>query len=252
MKYHPDRNKDDKDAEKKFKDINEAYDILSDSSKRAEYDQMRKFGHHFHTGFNNNFNIDINDLFGQIFGDQNPFKNHSPQRNKDLIFNLNISLDDAFTGKQVPLNFKDSAGNNINVIISIPAGIEDGDQMRYSGHGDRKYQNLPAGDLYINVHVAAHSQFTRSGPHLHTTATIDALDAIIGSTIDIQCIDNSIVNVKIRAGIQPDTVLNVKNNGMPMRATNAQRGDMFVAIKIKIPTNLPEDLIDAITAYKSK
>ena len=245
MQWHPDRNQNDEKATEKFKQLSVAYEILSDNQKRAEYDAIRNG----HTSDSFNLNTkggqtNFNDLFAHIFGNHSAF--HQPQRNRDLMFNLNISLEDAYAGKNVPLQFKDSAGNAVNLSITIPAGVDTGTQMRYAGHGDRQHANLPAGDLYITISISEHAMFERRGSTLHATAKIDALAAIVGTQITVVCIDGTTVNIKVPAGTQPNSKLQVRNKGMPLQPNSTHRGDLQVEILITIPTELPQESIDII------
>ena len=185
MEYHPDKNPNNQVAEEKFKKISSAYAELSDPATRARYDQQRQFGSQNSDPFGNfNFSFNfgaggIDEILNQFFH-QNGFNHHvRPNRNRDFTFNLNISLEEAFSGKQTPVQF--SANNqNYNINVTIPAGVETGTRIRYQGHGDRSIPNIPPGDLYITIQIYDHQRFRRSGPHLHTEIIIDAIEAIIG------------------------------------------------------------------------
>ena len=253
MQYHPDRNQGNKAAEEKFKSINEAYETLSDTDKRNMYDYSghnnggNPFGQHFAHGFPPN----IDDIFKEIFGNNSPFR-QQPQRNRDISLTLTMSLEEAYFGKQMPIQFNDSVGNTVSLNISVPPGVESGNQMRFSGHGDKQHSNLPAGDLYIVIQILEHNRFSRNGANLYLTTKINALDAIVGKTIDITCIDNNTVKVKIPPGTQPNTKLNVKSKGMPIRSNQNVKGDLIIEVLIDIPTNLTEDDLNAIKRIINK
>jgi len=247
MQYHPDRNPGDKAAEESFKKINDAYGVLSDRNKRAEYDMMRKHGgshqQGFHFDFNTNGFTNIDEMLRQFFHQngfsQDPFGFGNPRRNRDLQMSIEISLEEAFSGKEMPIKFN-SNGHDVNVVVRIPRGVENGVRMRFQGYGDRSIQGIPPGDLYITIMVQPHPVFHRDGPHLHTEIKVDALEAMIGISKEIGCIDGTGISVNIPAGTQPGTVLRVKDRGMPLRQNQSHRGDMMVTIAVTIPKDLSE------------
>lgn len=255
MKHHPDRNPGDAGAEEQFKKINEAYSVLSDQQKRAEYDNMKRYGgaghfhqggaQHFHFNFDHMGNID--DIIHQFFsqnGFGHPFAQQA-RRNRDLQFNIEITLEDAYTGKDLPIAFK-ANGQDVNVVVRIPPGIEHGTRMRFQGYGDKSQPNLPPGDLYVTINIYNHPRFRREGPHLHCVLNVDALDAIVGTSIEIDCVDNTRVSVVIPAGTQPGTALRIKQKGMPVRQNPSQRGDLIVNISITVPRDLAVEQLDTL------
>lgn len=246
--HHPDRNPGDASAEEKFKRINAAYAEIGESDARARYDQQRRFGGGpgGNTGFGPqgfHFNFggfgDFDDMFSQIFAQHGFHRPQAQPRNRDFTFNLNLTLEEAFSGKQTPVQFG-VKGQNYNINVSIPAGVESGTRIRYQGHGDRSIPNAPPGDLYIQIHVDEHPQFKRNGPHLHTTLDVDALEAICGCEKDLVCIDGQTVRIKIPPGTQPNGTMRLRERGMPVRAGGNPRGDCMVSIQVRIPVDLAE------------
>lgn len=242
MELHPDRNQNNREAEEKFKKVNEAYSTLQDSQSRAQYDHNLKFGgtHRGNPfqdqGFDFHFNFgggDINDIINQFFngGFQRPAKN------RDFTFGLQISLEDAFNGREMPVQFN-ANGQNYNLNVSIPAGIDNGARIRYQGYGDKTNPNAPPGDLYIQIQIAPHSLFKRNGPHLHANAKISALEACVGTEREITCIDGQVVKYKIPEGTQPGSVIKLTERGMHLRPRAPERGDCLVHIEIIVPNNL--------------
>jgi curved DNA-binding protein len=259
--HHPDLNRDNPRSEALFKKINEANDVLGDERKRAEYDQQRRFGanprSHGHGGpfggFSFNFGAGgdafddiINQFFNQGFGRQS-----QPQRNKDFQFTINISLEEAFVGKTMPVGF-DANGVSRNVSVSIPAGVQHGTRLRFQGHGDRSINGLPPGDLYVMVSINDHPLYRRDGPHLHASAKIDALNAMVGTSVAMRTIDGQDINVSIAPGTQHGTVLRVAGKGMPSHHSSRQRGDMFVTVHVEVPRNLDEDDLRKLNEIVSK
>lgn len=258
MQFHPDKNQGKPEAESQFKKINEAYGTLGDAQTRSQYDHQRKFPGHQGSGpfqnggfdFSFNFGGDINDIVNQFF-------NHGfaqrQARNRDYTFNLHISLEDVFTGKSTPVQF-DVNGSVYNLTVNIPAGIDNGDTIRYTGHGDRANPNAPPGDLYIQIQILEHPIFRRNGPNLQMELEIDALQAIIGCTQTIQCIDGNTVQLNIPPSTQHGTVLRIRERGLPNRHVGQPRGDCLVGIKLRVPTDLSDvdkNLIQSILNRRS-
>lgn len=249
--WHPDLNKDNPDAEAKFKQINEANDTLSDPQKRAQYDQQRKFGNmnggspfgpgefNFNFGHGSPFDDMINQFFGQAFRQQQPLKN------KDYQFTLNISLEEAFSGKSLPIGFEVN-GQSRNIVVNIPAGIQHGTRLRYQGYGDKSINNLPPGDLFVTVSVNDHAVFRRDGPHLHMALKLDALAAIVGTKRELTAIDGTHLSVNIPGGTQHGSILRVARNGMPVHNNARQRGDLFITVNVVIPKDLTTEQINQI------
>lgn len=251
MQHHPDKNPGDKQAEEQFKRINEAYGILGDRNKRAEYDHLRKHGgarhgweqHGFHFDFNANGFTNIDDMIRQFFNQNgfgpDPFGFNNPRKNRDLQMTVEISLEEAFNGKDMPIKFN-NGNHETNIAVKIPRGVENGVRMRFQGYGDRSIQGIPPGDLYITIIVQPSPVFHRDGPHLHTEIKIDAFEAMIGISKEMRCIDGGNINITIPPGTQPGTVLRIKERGMPLRQNQSHRGDLMVAISVNIPKDLSD------------
>jgi len=255
--HHPDLNRGNASSEALFKKINEANDTLGDPQKRAHYDQQRKFGgggqanpfgqshgfpgQEFHFSFGGQ---PFEEMFNQFFGGAHPFARQQP-RNRDYQFNLNISLEDAFAGKSMPVSF-DAHGNNTSITVNIPAGIENGARMRYQGQGERHVPNAPPGDLYITVMINDHPVFQRHAHHLHTNMKVDAIGAMLGIQQDLQTIDGSMLNVSVPAGTQHGATLRVQSYGMPVQHNSKHRGDLYIHVELITPTNLTENQRDML------
>lgn len=249
MEYHPDKNPGNAAAEEKFKKINAAYSEIGEPENRARYDQQKNFtgGDSFTGGFNFGFGASsIDDIINQFFHQHGFAHPQRQMRNKDFTFNLHISLEEAFSGKQTPVQFS-ANGQNYNITVTIPAGVESGTRVRYQGHGDRSIPNAPPGDLYINIQVKEHPRFKRSGPHLHTEVVVDALEAIVGCDKEIPCIDGQTVKMTIPAGTQPNTTLRLRERGMPTRPSGNPRGDCLVNVCVKVPTSISDEDRDILT-----
>ncbi len=252
MKYHPDRNKTP-EAESKFKEINEAYDTLSDENKRNEYDQMRRGGGQpggFHFEFRGG-GSPFGDIFEQLFRGQgfDPFAQRQPTRNPDAQVQLNITLEEAFTGKSVPVQFTDSSGKQVNLVVNIPSGIDNGYRLRYAGNGTRTHQNFPPGDLYITVFTIPHPQFERNGPHLISSLTVSLWESLVGAEKNIPLIEGGSIDLKVPPLSKEQTLLRVKGKGMPMGNNSRARGDLMVRLVVDMPSTLDESQIESIKSW---
>jgi DnaJ-class molecular chaperone len=243
MDNHPDRG----GTEDKIKEINEAYDTLKDTDKKAHYDHVRKHGGNFTQGHGPNFE----DMFRSgPFGFSAGFgpggfmdieellrrhgQHHGPVKNRDLNIQFNISLEEAFFGTEKELTLNFPSGNK-TVKVKIPPGVDEGMQIRLQGYGHSEKQNIPPGDLYLHLLMNPHSSFRREGQNLRTTMTINAIDAMLGIEKVIKSIDGSDLKVKIPASVQYGNSLRVQGKGMTIMNTTA-RGDLYVDVHIETPT----------------
>jgi len=265
--HHPDLNQGNKDSEALFKKINEANDTLGDAQKRAQYDQQRRFGqggNPFHQNFNHGFpgadfsfsfgggGNPFDDIMSQVFGQG--FGRPQPPRNRDWQFTLNITLEDAFVGKTVPVQF-DANGQQTSINVSIPAGVQNGTRLKFQGHGDRSMGNLPPGDLYVTVSISEHALFNRDGPHLHAVLNVDAIAAMLGTDQEVTGIDGQKLSVNVPAGTQHGTMLRVQGQGMPAHNNARHRGDLFLRLNVEICRNLTtqqRDLLKQVQSQRSQ
>ena len=240
VKYHPDRGGD----EEKFKEINEAYDKIKTSEKRQQYESAKQFGG---DGFNFNFSqgdpFDMQDIFSQFFGDgfRQQRRYQRKPTNKNIQVNLEITLEDSYHGAKKLFNL-DQLPKKISV--DIPKGIDNGQTIRYKGLGGSAVKEAPPGDLLIKVYVKPHPVFKRNKLDLHIEQTVNCFDAIIGTKLIIDHIDNSKITLKIPPGTQPGTTLRIPEHGLSNTAY--QVGHLYIHINVSIPTNLTEKEKDDI------
>ncbi|MCX7592756.1 MAG: J domain-containing protein [Fischerella sp.] len=247
MKYHPDREGGD---ETKFKEIKEAYELLSDAQRRAHYDQ---FGHvspnqHFQQNFHENFEFNnIEDLFRNFhnFGGF-AFRNSAPRRNKDLKIQISVPLESTLADQNKIINLKTTNGQTETINILIPRGVQNGTSIKYAGLGDNFFNTLPRGDLYVHIAVVNHSNYQiYNAFDLLTSITIDCFEALLGCVKKVKGIDGTEFEIKIPAGIQPHDKLRIKDNGLFVPQSN-NRGHLYVEIFVAIPKNLTEQQIELI------
>jgi len=250
VKHHPDRGGD----EKKFKEANEAYDTLKNADKKQEYDTMRRFGSNmggqgsgfkFHTGnFNEFFGGDFFEEFMSGMGGmgQRQRFRQRPRANKDVSIRITMSIKEIMSSVKRTISVKLPSGRDEIVDVKIGAGIQNGVVLKYSGLGDDSNSNLPRGNLLIRVTILDSDGFTRKGNDLWTDKTINAFDAMRGTEFQIKDLQDNIVKIKVPAGTQPGSVLQLKSKGMPVHESLSIRGNMFIKIHINIPKLTKEQL----------
>ena len=255
MKYHPDQNQGNQDAEAKFKEISVAYDAISTPEKKADYDRKRTMQHD-HGNWSFNFTSgghpDLEDILNQMFNTHGFAKGHrAPNRNRDVNLSMEITLEDAFNGKSVPVKFRTPGGRDGEIMANIPAGIDSGIRVRYQGQGENSNMSAPPGDLYIQVIVKDHPIFQRQANDLHSIIEVDAISAIVGTKHRMKCIDEKTIDIVIPAGTQSGAYFRVVGQGMPLKSSK-MRGDLILHVKIKVPTILSSDQLDQLAKIQKE
>ena len=264
--HHPDYNPNNKQAEDRFKEINEAYEVLSDAKKRSHYDQLGSdYSQWQRRGGPGNFNWDqyggfpggtrvnmddLNEMFGGGGGAFSDFfqtifgmggRQSARSQPQGYQQEIEITLEEAYKGTT---RLFESNGKQKRV--RIPGGVRTGSKVRVAGAG-------PNGlDLYLIVQVAEDSRFERRGNDLHTTANVDVFTAILGGDADVETFDGRI-KLNIPAGTQPEQVFRLAGRGMPHVRDQKDKGDLFVKIKVQIPKYLSSkqrELLDEVSKIK--
>tara|TARA_R110002020_G_scaffold108281_2_gene251084 strand:- start:74583 stop:75521 length:939 start_codon:yes stop_codon:yes gene_type:complete len=257
-KHHPDLNPNDAEAEKRFKQINEANEVLSDPEKRKKYDQYGKDWQHadefekarqsrnssggYSTGggFNEGYaDSDFSDFFESMFGGNRGgaggFRSSGRSvkfRGQDFNASLEIDMKDAFKTHKQTLTV-----NGKNIRITIPAGIEDGQTIKISGHGGPGANGGPNGDLFITFSIRNTTHFKREGANLYKDVEVPLTTAVLGGSLTTETFDSK-VKLTIKPHTQQDTQVKLKGKGFPVYKRDGSFGDLFITYKIKMPQHL--------------
>lgn len=264
-KYHPDINPGDKSAEDKFKDVQEAYEVLSNQEKKKAYDMFGEAGVKGGAGgqgnwtgnfrdFGEGINFDASgfsgfsgfeDIFSEIFGGRGGKRGQSsrrPARGRDIEHNIEIDFNTAIKGGTRDLKIaRESNGRNYDtetISVKIPPGVDQGSRIRVSGKGEQGLNGGPRGDLYLKIKISSHPVFSRIKKDIYMDLPITIFEAALGSEISVPTIDGT-AKLKIPAGIQNGTKLRLKGKGVLNTKTN-ERGDHYVNIVISMPEKLTE------------
>ncbi len=249
--YHPDFNKGNPEAEERFKEINEAYQVLSDPAARRKYDQIGSayanwdgggaapFDWAEYFGVNGNgvhVNVngmdDFSDFFRTIFGNMDMWRTAGSSAARTASTQpVTITLEEAYRGTERTVD------NGLQrKRVRIPPGVKTGSRVRVRGMGRPGPDQRP-GDLYLVIQVAPDPRFERDGDDLHTEVTIDAFTAMLGGEAPVPTLDGREVKLRIPPGTQPGQVFRLRGYGMPKLKSN-RKGDLFVHIKVEIPRQL--------------
>ncbi|WP_336659821.1 DnaJ C-terminal domain-containing protein [Leucobacter sp. USHLN153] len=264
-KYHPDSNPGDAAAEAKFKEISEAYSVLSDAEQRAEYDQIRAMGAggaRFTAGGGGGQGFE--DIFGGMFGggarggsyqaggSQN-FEDifgmfgggapRGPQRGRDIQATTTLDFETAVQGKTVTLQA--STGS---VKVKIPAGVSDGQKIKVRGKGEPSPNGGPAGDIILSVSVRKHPVFEREGQNLRVKLPVTFSEAALGATVEVPTLGGAPVKLKVQPGTPSGRVLRVKGRGV---STPKGTGDLLAEVQIVVPAHLSAEAQEALEAFRA-
>ncbi|MEN2402755.1 J domain-containing protein [Flavobacterium sp. MC2016-06] len=261
-KYHPDLNPNDKEAEKKFKEINEANEVLSNPENRKKYDKYGKDWKHAdefekagydpnqqqqqrtrqqssqgYTDFSGGdfSGNDFSDFFNSMYGDSaRSSRNQSKYRGQDFNAELDLDLASAYTTHKQNLTV-----NGKNIRITIPAGVENGQVIKIPGHGGAGVNGGPNGDLYITFRIENSSDFKREGNNLYADVPLDLYTAVLGGETYVNTFDGK-VKIKVQPETQTGTKVKLKGKGFPVYKKENQFGDLYITYTLKVPTKLSD------------
>ena len=276
-KFHPDKNKGNKDAEAKFKELSEAYAVLSDKEKRTQYDRLGREAFHFPGGAGGPFGrgganpfagfdfsefaraggpgsgarsytrtrrgtgaTGFTDIFSDLFGGAD--YDAGPQRGGDVEAEVTIDFRDAVLGTTMELTVARGGATNDTIKVKIPEGVKDGQRIRLRGKGGLGADGGPAGDLNLLVHVRPHPFFERRDDDIHIELPITAGEAIRGAEVEVPTIHGP-VRARIPAGTQSGQTFRISGKGV-------KKGDHYYRVIVYVPKSAPADAVEAIeSAY---
>jgi len=259
-KFHPDLNPDDKEAHRKFQEINEAHEVLSDPEKRKKYDQYGENWQHAEqfeqarsrqqqpygqsgpgSGFEGfggaGFDAGgFSDFFESMFGGggARQSRSHSRFKGRDYNAELQLNLTDAYKTHQQTITV-----NEKNVRITIPAGIENGQKIRLKGYGEPGVNGGPAGDLYITFSIMNNTAFKRDGNNLYLTHPLPLYTALLGGEVLVDTMDGK-VKLKVKPLTQNGSQIRLRDKGFPVYKKEGCFGDLYITWQVQLPTQLSE------------
>lgn len=264
-KYHPDVNPNDKAAEQKFKEINEANEVLSNPENRKKYDAYGdnwKHGDAYANAGQQNyqrppnqggggFDNDFSDFFGSMFGGAGGARGGRggvKYKGADLYAELSLDLKEVFETHKRELTV-----NGKNIRITIPAGIKDGQIIKIPGYGGDGLNGGPKGDLQIEISVANHTKFKIDNNDLHQTVALDLYKAVLGGELIVDTFDGK-AKLKVAPETQTGTKVKLKGKGLPVYKSEGNFGDLYITYNITLPTNLTEkekELFDELSKLRN-
>ena len=250
-KFHPDVNPNDQNAQKKFQEVNEANEVLSDPIKRKKYDQFGKdwkqAGQYESSGPRNSGSgrtsgrqqgysgdfgeSDFSDFFSSMFGGS---ARQTNLKGQDFNAELRLNLRDVYTSQQRTITV-----NGKNIRLTIPAGVENGQIIKIKGHGAPGRNGGPNGDLFLTFLINEDPEFTRKGNDLYKNSEIDLYTAILGDEIQIDTLSGK-VKLKVKPGTQNGTKVKLKGKGFPVYKNESMFGDLYISYSVKIPSDLTD------------
>jgi DnaJ-class molecular chaperone len=275
-KYHPDVNPGDKAAESRFKELNEAHEVLSDPEKRKKYDELganwRMYeqagaagpqpgaGWNVHTGGGGSgFRTMTAEEMERMFGDTNPFSDFfntffgggfgggeagraggraRARKGRDIEHEIDLTLEDAYHGTTRRLAMQESDGTTRTVDVRIPPGVGDGSRVRVPGEGERGSGGAPGGDLYLRVRLAPHGVFERKGRDLYVKVPVAVPTAVLGGEAEVRTMSGKPARLRIPPLTQNGQVFRLKGYGMPSTAKGEGAGDLYARVEATLPTAL--------------
>jgi DnaJ-class molecular chaperone len=260
--HHPDVNPGNKAAEEKFKEVSEAFEILSDEKKRSVYDQYGFYsdqipaqgagpgvGFDFSHFDSSNFQDAFSEIFSNLRGRASQTYTQA-SRGADLEQPVEISFEDAMRGMTVNMEIQRN-GSREKIAVKIPAGVDTGSRIRVMGKGEQGHFGGAAGDLYIVTNVGSHPYFKRKGDNIYCTIPITVPEAALGAKIEVPTIDGK-ARLRIPPGTQSGQQFRLRERGAPSLRGGGVRGDQYIEVKITLPKVISEETKELLQQYAAK
>lgn len=259
MKFHPDKNPGDKKAEERFKEITEAYAVLSDPEKKQQYDQFGDTGFHQRYSQEDIFrNVDLgdifrefgfggrggDDIFSQMFGGMggaHGFGGHQrprPVKGQDYLMRITVPFRQAVLGGERRVDL-DRDGQTEHLQVRIPPGVEPGQKLRITGKGGASRAGGPPGDLMLEISITNDHRFRREGHDLYTTVKLPFTGLCLGASVNVETLEET-KRIKVKPGTQNGSKIRLKGYGVPGRS-GKQGGDLYAVVEVEVPKELTED-----------
>ena len=245
---HPDLHPGDQAAESRFKDVSEAYDVLSDVNERKEYDAVRAMGGgaRFQAGGRGGQGGGFEDVFSNFFGGGGGFGGggFAPQRGQDLTTSSSVDFIDSIHGTNIKLTVSGKP-----VTLKVPAGIQDGQKLKLKGKGQPSANGGQAGDLVVTIKVRPHPVFTRDGDNVRVVVPVTFAEAVLGAIISVPVLGGEPVKLKVAPGTPNGRTLRVKGKGVQHES---HQGDLLASVDILVPNRISKKAEEALRAFDSE
>ncbi len=253
LKFHPDKNKGDKSAEEKFKQISEAYAVLSDPEKRKQYDRFGASGFQQRYSQEDIFKgFDLGDILREFglgggrgrfsSGSGGPFggpgRQQAPVKGSDLVYELALTLREVTTGTEKIIAFQ-HGDRSEKMTVKIPKGMQDGKKLRIAGKGEQSPYGGPSGDLYVKARYLKDPVYNLEGSDLHIMREIKLTEAILGTRISVPTLEDKELSLKIPPGTRHKTKMRLPGHGLP-QMNGPKQGDLYVEIQVDLPKTLTD------------
>ena len=245
---HPDLHPGDQAAESRFKDVSEAYDVLSDVTERKEYDAVRAMGGgaRFQAGGRGGQGGGFEDVFSNFFGGGGGFGGggFAPQRGQDLTTSSSVDFIDSIHGTNIKLTVSGKP-----VTLKVPAGIQDGQKLKLKGKGQPSPNGGQAGDLVVSIKVRPHPVFTRDGDNVRVVVPVTFSEAVLGAVISVPVLGGEPVKLKVAPGTPNGRTLRVKGKGVQHES---HQGDLLASVDILVPNRISKKAEEALRAFDNE
>jgi curved DNA-binding protein len=241
--YHPDINPGDKQAEARFKEINEAYEVLSDKEKREKYDRFgsdwKRYEQAGGAGGADFGGSDFTDIFETLFGGRRagPGGFNVRMDGQDVEQPVDITLEEAFSGTQRSIQFSNPNGTPRTITVKIPAGVDTGNRVRVPGEGGPGLNGGAKGNLYLVVRVQPHPSYERKGDDLHVSVETSLYSLLLGGQVSVPLLNGKTLSLNVPEQTQNGRVFRLSGQGMPTMRSE-RRGDLYVKVNATLPTRL--------------